>query len=135
MTYLAYIHILPSLKTSLFYEKRWYNFRKFFNLTRNCINFETDQILIKDPKNKSNRYAFMTAEFKEMLERRYQGQLNSLVFTDRKGNKIKEVSNAFARAVEEVGLNKGIEDKQQRVFFHTLRHTYASWLVEICVIV
>jgi integrase len=77
----------------------------------------------------------MTAEFKEMLERRYQGQLNSLVFTDRKGNKIKEVSNAFARAVEEVGLNKGIEDKQQRVFFHTLRHTYASWLVEICVIV
>ena len=103
---------------------------EIFNLTWDCINFETEQILIKDPKNKSNRYAFMTAEVKEMLERRYQGQLNSLVFTDRKGNKIKEVSNAFARAVEEVGLNKGIEDKRQRVVFHTLRHTYASWLVE-----
>jgi integrase len=103
---------------------------EIFNLTWDCIDFEQEQILIKDPKNKSNRYAFMTTEVKEMLERRYQGQLNGLVFTDRKGNKIKEVSNSFARAVKEIGLNEGIEDKRQKVVFHTLSHTYASWLVE-----
>ncbi|WP_457570846.1 tyrosine-type recombinase/integrase [Desulfovulcanus sp.] len=103
---------------------------EIFNLTWDCIDLDKEQILIKDPKNKNNRYAFMTAEVKEMLQRRYQGQLNGFVFTDRYGNKIKEVSNAFARAVKEVGLNKGIEDRRQKVVFHTLRHTYASWLVE-----
>jgi site-specific recombinase XerD len=26
-------------------------------------------------------------------------------------------------------FNKGVDDPRQRVFFHTLRHTYASWMV------
>jgi integrase len=103
---------------------------EIFNLTWDCIDFEQELILLKDPKNKSNRYAFMTTEVKEMLERRYQGQLNGLVFVDRKGNKIKEVSNAFDRAVKAIGLNEGIDDRRQKVVFHTLRHTFASWLVE-----
>ena len=103
---------------------------EIFNLTWDCIDFEKKQILIKDPKNKSNRYAYMTTKVKEIFEKRYQGQLNGLVFTDQKGNKIKKVSRVFAKVVEETGLNQGIEDKRQRVVFHTLRHTYASWLVE-----
>jgi integrase len=28
-----------------------------------------------------------------------------------------------------IGFNKNITDRRQRVVFHTLRHTYASWLV------
>ena len=103
---------------------------EIFNLTWDCVDFEQEQILIKDPKNKSNRYAFMTEQVKAMLQRRYQGQLNGLVFVDKKGNKIKEVSNAFDRAVKAIGLNEGIDDRRQKVVFHTLRHTFASWLVE-----
>jgi integrase len=103
---------------------------EIFNLTWDCIDFEKGQILIKDPKNKSNRYAFMTIKVREMLKRYYNGQLSGFIFLDRKGNKIKKVSRVFARVVEETGLNQGIEDKRQRVVFHTLRHTYASWLVE-----
>ena len=103
---------------------------EIFNLTWDCIDFEQELILIKDPKSGTNRFAYMTEQTKEMLQRRYQGQLNGLVFTDRKGNKIKEVSNSFARAVKEIGLNEGIDDRRQKVVFHSLRHTYASWLVE-----
>jgi integrase len=29
-----------------------------------------------------------------------------------------------------LGFNKGITDQRQKVVFHTLRHTYASWLAE-----
>ncbi|HDR14082.1 MAG TPA: hypothetical protein ENN79_01070 [Desulfobacteraceae bacterium] len=27
-------------------------------------------------------------------------------------------------------MNEGVEDRRQKVTFHTLRHTFASWLVE-----
>ena len=103
---------------------------EIFDLTWDCINFETGQILVKDPKNKNSRYAFMTTKVKEMLEKRYHGQINGLIFPNRNGGRIKRISRAFDRAVDELKLNKGIEDKRQKVVFHTLRHTYASWLVE-----
>jgi site-specific recombinase XerD len=32
--------------------------------------------------------------------------------------------------VQESGLNDGITDSRQKVVFHTLRHTFASWLVQ-----
>ena len=31
--------------------------------------------------------------------------------------------------MEDLGLNKGITDRRQRVYFHTCRHTFASWHV------
>jgi integrase len=54
---------------------------------------------------------------------------NDLVFPSRKGSKKKEVSSSFERAVKDLGWNKGIEDPRQKVVFHSLRHTCASWLV------
>ena len=52
------------------------------------------------------------------------------VFTDINGKKIVSISSAFGRAVDEIGLNEGITDSRMKVVFHSLRHTYASWLVE-----
>ncbi len=31
---------------------------------------------------------------------------------------------------DSIGMNNGVTDRRQKVVFHTLRHTYASWLVE-----
>ena len=52
---------------------------------------------------------------------------NSLIFKSTKGEKIKEVSNAFDRAIEKLEFNKGVTDPRDRVVFHTTRHTFASW--------
>ena len=55
---------------------------------------------------------------------------DDLIFKDRNDTKIVSVSNAFNRAIDELAYNKGISDGRHKVVFHTLRHTFASWLVQ-----
>ena len=52
----------------------------------------------------------------------------ALIFMDRKGRKIKQLSDTFNRVVERVGFNKGVRDRQNKIVPHSLRHTFASWL-------
>ena len=69
-------------------------------------------------------------EIKAMLQKLPQKGPGDFVFADRIGNKILDPSNAFMRAVNELKLNEGVTDRRLKVTFHTLRHTYASWLVQ-----
>ena len=73
----------------------------------------------------------MTAEVKAMLEGRILLQARSeYVFSTQAGTKRRWVSDTFERSVKNLGLNDGISDPRLRVVFHTLRHTFASWLVQ-----
>ena len=51
-----------------------------------------------------------------------------LIFKDRNGKKMREISNVFERVTEKLGLNKNVTDQRDKVVAHTLRHTFASWL-------
>ena len=33
--------------------------------------------------------------------------------------------------MKDLGLNDGITDRRQKLVFHSLRHTFASWLVQM----
>lgn len=95
------------------------------------IDFENSLITIRDPKNKKNRHSYMTPELSEMLKKRYQGQSkNTHVFLTVNGDTRGFLSKTFERTVRELGMNDSIEDSRQKVVFHTLRHTFASWLVQ-----
>jgi integrase len=87
-------------------------------------------IAIRSPKSGEGRQTFMTEEVKAMLAARKPEGVGAqhLIFPDRKGNIQKSVSDAFERAVEKLGFNEGISESPQKVVFHTLRHTFASWL-------
>ena len=101
------------------------------NLMWGDIDFGNGQILIRDPKNGQNRFAFLTEPVKAMLERRFTRQdKESLLFPTATGKKRAQVSRAFGDCVEKLGLNAGVNDPRQKVVFHTLRHTFASWLVQ-----
>jgi site-specific recombinase XerD len=65
-----------------------------------------------------------------MLSTRKKASKTEYVFTDRSGGKIDSVSRSFARVLSDIGFNKGVSDNRDRVVFHTLRHTFASWLVQ-----
>jgi integrase len=98
------------------------------NLQWGDIDFDKGTLAIKDAKAGS-RYAFLTEQATEMLKGREKGNPMEYVFTGRKG-RLNILSYTFKRTVEELELNKGIDDPRQKVCFHTCRHSYASWLVE-----
>ena len=86
-------------------------------------------IMFRKTKGNKSRAAFMTAAVKAILEARTKGA-RALVFPGRNGVEIEQASDAFIRAVDKLRFNEGIADREQRVVFHTLRHAFASWLVE-----
>lgn len=56
---------------------------------------------------------------------------DALLFPSSKGApKIYGLGKPFVRAVKLCGLNNGVTDDRYKVVFHTLRHTFASWLVQ-----
>jgi integrase len=102
---------------------------EIFNLKGHDLDFENGLINISDPKNKASRKAFMTEAVKAMLQARRPEKPEELVFKDKRhGGKIREISSAFEKVVVRLGLNEGIQDPRQKVCFHSLRHSFASWL-------
>jgi integrase len=117
---------------------------EIFALKWGHIDIDNGMIHIADPKSGHARKAFMTNTIKEMFktlddERSEQldddkaeeiddGKSEKFVFESRANSKIDHVSHAFWHAVDRLGFNKGITDPRQKVTFHTLRHTFASWL-------
>jgi len=101
---------------------------EIFNLKGYDLDFQNDLIRITDPKNKTTRYADMTGTIKDMFENRKPEAPEGLVFPDRNGKKIVNISKRFREVVKKLGFNNGITDRRQAVIFHSLRHTFASWL-------
>jgi integrase len=100
-----------------------------FSLTWQDIDFKNEIIQIKDTKNNRNRQSFMTKEVKAMLKTiQRSGSGVGHIFQKKNGGSINHVYKVFDRTVEALGFNKGIKDRRDKVVFHTLRHTFASWL-------
>lgn len=101
-------------------------------LTWGDVNLDAGTLYIRDPKNKVSRHAHITPEIRAVLVRRGADGMNrpDYVFPARDGGQRRWVSDTFERVVEALGFNDGIEDARQKVVFHSLRHTFASWLVQ-----
>lgn len=103
---------------------------EIFKLTWADVSLEEKMLFLRDTKNGKNRFAYMTNRVAEEFSKLTQGEGNEFVFQSKIGSKIEHVSRTFERAVKALGLNDGITDRRQKVVFHSLRHTFASRLVQ-----
>lgn len=92
------------------------------------IRWHDATLYIGESKSGRSRHAVMTEEVMRALREQPRAFPNGYVFAGRDGRPPREKSSSFDRAVAALGLNDGVDDRRQRVVFHTLRHTYASWL-------
>lgn len=102
---------------------------EIFSLTWRAVDLEHGLINLLNTKSVRTRTLSMTDDVKKALNAMVRGKNNDLVFPTRYGSRIKVISPSFGKAVRRAGFNDGVTDRRQRVSFHTLRHTFASWLV------
>ena len=98
-------------------------------LTWGDVDLKGRMLTLKDTKNGRTRFARMTDQVREMLFALPKGKPDELVFPARGNMRMTKISRTFERAVDELKLNEGVTDPRQMVVFHTLRHTYASWML------
>jgi len=99
-----------------------------FSLTWGAIDLENGIINIPDSKILAGRAAYITTQLKDFFKKKTPGEPRDLVFLSQRGEKIKSVSGTFDNIATELGFNKAVTDRRWKVVFHTLRHTFASWL-------
>lgn len=95
------------------------------------IDDDSGLIHIRDPKGGIDRHAYITDPIQKAMAEWWTvaNKKPGLVFPDRHGKKARRVSPTFARIVDELGFNEGVTDARQQIVFHSLRHSFASWLV------
>jgi integrase len=93
------------------------------------VDLDRGIIRVMDSKGVEGRAAFMTETVKAMFEAMKRRGPDDYIFTKKSGKRLKDTPIEFAEVVKDLGFNNGITDRRQRVYFHTCRHTFASWHV------
>jgi len=90
------------------------------NLKKGHCDFQGSFIHIVDTKSKKNRVIPMNETVKGILSKRMDSS-GEYCFVIRR-------RKVWENAIKHCGFNKNVTDPRQKVVFHTLRHTFASWL-------
>lgn len=112
------VSLYAGLRASEIFRLRWAD-----------VDLENGSLFIKDTKTDENRIVPLHEKLIAMFREIGPGDKTALVFTGKGGKALSEVSRTFDRCVDELKLNEGIEDRRQKLTFHNLRHTFASWLL------
>ena len=129
---IAYVSIYTGMRANEIFSLKWQD-----------IDIENRTIHILETKNTEARTAYITDGLIEIFKAKNRSLPHEYVFpqevvrgANSKGgwkkaltNKKKtEVSKTYFRILDEIGLNDDVVDPRYKICFHTLRHTFGSWL-------
>ncbi len=99
---------------------------EIFKLRESSINFPQRNLTVFDSKNSLTRSVPLN-QTALRIAHKYAAQKLPYFFASKE---LREVAEVFRKVVEKTQLNLNVDDSRHKVVFHTLRHTYASWLVQ-----
>ncbi|WP_319759587.1 site-specific integrase [Maridesulfovibrio sp.] len=102
-------------------------FKEIASLRGEHINLKNKTLRIVESKNYKGRTIYLTSQVGEMLSS-LPLKAGELVFPGRNGKTMTRISNGFKNAVNRLKLNESITDDRDKIVFHSLRHTFASWM-------
>ncbi|MBI4806544.1 MAG: site-specific integrase [Desulfovibrio sp.] len=96
------------------------------------VNLENGSLSIPGvdgKRSKGKGVVYLNAIALDLLRQRKKTQGSATdVFPGQDG--LKDISKIFRRIADAARLNEGIEDSRNKITFHSLRHTFASWLAQ-----
>ena len=103
---------------------------EIFSLRWGDVNLDEGFVTLRAETTKSTRDRTipLTEEVKNMLKDRGPGNRHDLIFLSAYGKPLTETPKLFKRVVDRLGFNCGVT-KRERITFHSLRHTFATWHV------
>jgi integrase len=99
-----------------------------FGVKANDLDIENNQIWITQKGHRRGCVRVPSAVMKRLVLYGRKGE--ELLFPSRKGTRLTKVSATFNRIAKRLGLNDDNTSSHKKVIFHTLRHTFASWLAQ-----
>ena len=103
--------------------------KELLTLTKANVRFESRYLCILESKNGKVRSIPLNDIAYDILKK-YKPTDNGYFFQNANEECFKQPSIIFRKAVEQAELNVGISDRRMKIVFHSLRHTFASWLVQ-----
>ena len=104
---------------------------EILTITPENIDLNAKICTILDTKTHTGRTIPLNCDAYEIAKKYiYESKNYSNPIFNIKGEKINPHSHIFRDAVKFCALNQGVTDRRAKVCFHTLRHTFASWLVQ-----
>lgn len=114
-----YVMVLLSLRTGL-------RLKEITGIMGHDIDFKNSIVSVLG-KNKEIGHVYLTPDIQEILSK-YNTPGHEYVFKSKSGGRVSNISKTFPRIIKKLGFNKEITDRRQILTFHSLRHTFASWL-------
>lgn len=102
---------------------------EILNIKFKDIDFTSKFITLAETKNNTSRKISITPKVEAELLKISKGKPNDFLFTNEAGVKFSKIPGAYFTTADRL-FNQDLDerDSKNRVVFHTLRHTFASWL-------